>query len=206
MDREEHGKARAGKITGTLAHTVMYGGADAWATAINNLWADTGEAFAASVGGARGHGIEFESVGASKFWVQHPEYDVRHEPYVDYRGASTIFRGLVGVSPDRVLYMDGLRHAGLEVKSPTEVDHISDHLVVGDPRGSKHFCQCQHGMMVLGVPQWFLVVHFEEQYFEYRYEYDSNWQDRYQSRLAEFILQFNGAKPKERRKLRITDV
>ena len=61
-------------------------------------------------------------------------------------------------------------------------------------------------MMVLGVDHWYQVVHFEEQYFEFKHEYDTAWQDRYQSRLAEFILQFNGSAPKERRKLRITDV
>lgn len=207
MDREEHGKARAGKITGTLADTVMYGSAKAWETAITQLWADDGKAFAEATTGARAYGIDHESIGASLFWEQHLEYDIRHEPWVDYHGKEKRFVGLVGVSPDRMLYVDGIRRAGLEIKSPTEERTIVTHLPRNplDPRSNPHFSQMQHGMLCTGLRRWYLVVHYKGQYFEVPVEYDVEWQLRYQDRLIEFIEQYHGAKPKPRRKLRISD-
>jgi hypothetical protein len=209
MDREEHGKLRAGKITGTLAHTIMYGGADAWATAIKNLWADTGETFARTGGiEACAHGIEYEGVGAAKFWERHPEYEMEHEPYYNYTGALMELRGYVGTSPDRVLYDDkGYRRAGLEVKSPTEENKIIQHLPKNpaDMRSNPHFAQCQHGMLVLDVPRWYQVVHFEDQYFELIMDVDTLWLSRYLPRLRDFIRQYEGGNPAPRRKLRVTD-
>lgn len=206
MDRAEHGKARAGKITGTLAHTVMYGGQQAWDTAINNLWADDGSAFAEATYGARAHGHEFEAVGAAKFWMEHPEFDIRHEPYFDYRGPLMEFRGVVGVSPDRTLYLNGLLSSGLEVKSPTDEETIASHLFNPDnPRSNPHFAQVQHGMLVCHVDHWYQVVHYQEQYFESMVQFDGPWMSRYADRLREFIRQYHGAAPKPKRKLRITD-
>lgn len=210
MDRVEHGKARAGKITGTLAHTIMYGGADAWATAIKNLWADTGEMFANTGGiAACAHGHLYEGVGAAKFWERHPEYIMENQPYWDYRGPLKQLRGFVGTSPDRVLIHED-RHiieAGLEVKSPTEEKKIVEHLPKNpaDVRSNPHFAQCQHGMLVLGVSHWYQVVHFEEQYFEIHMTSDTAWQARYLLRLCDFIRQYEGGKPTPKRKLRVTD-
>ena len=207
MDRSEHGKARAGKITGTCAHTIMYGGQKAWDTLIKNLWADDGTQFAKSVGGARGHGHEWEGVGAAKFWDRHPEYDHEDPKYLDYQGSVREFRGVLGFSPDRILTLDGLRIAGLEIKSPTDAAHLAEHIMVAgdDPRGNKHFAQCQHSLLASGLNHWYQVVHFEDQYFEYRHDIDRIWRDRYLVKLHEFIEQLDGAAPKPRRKLRITD-
>lgn len=205
MDREEHGKARAGKITGTCAHTIMYGSQSAWDTLINQLWADDGTQFAQASTGARAHGHAWESVGAAKFWDRHPEYDHEDPKYLDYTGNTREFRGLLGFSPDRILMLDGLRVAGLEIKSPTCAENIASHIVVGDPRGSQHFAQCQHSLLASGLHHWYQVVHFEEQYFEYRHDIDRAWRERYVTKLHEFIRQYHGAKPKPRRKLRITD-
>lgn len=207
MDRTEHGKARAGKITGTLAHTIMYGSAEAWETAIKDLWADDGAAFAEATSGARRHGLDYEAVGAALFWEAHPEFDIRHEPWCEYRGGERDFVGLVGVSPDRVLYVGGKRAAGLEIKSPTEERTIVTHIPrnLDDPRSNPHFSQIQHGMLCTGLRLWYLVVHFKGQYFEFPVDYDVEWQLRYQDRLREFIRQYHGGKPKARRKLRIID-
>lgn len=206
MDRSEHGQARAGKVTGTMAHTVMYGSADVWVTAIKNLWADDGTAFAESTFGARQYGIDHEKIGAAMFWMEHPELEVREEPWIEYQGRDPRFVGLVGTSPDRMLYLDGIRHSGLEIKSPTEENTIVCHLGnPDDPRSNPHFSQIQHSMLATGLRHWFLVVHHKGQYFETRFEFDASWQQRYQERLVEFIDQYNGAKPKARRKLKITD-
>lgn len=207
MDREEHGKARAGKITGTCAHTIMYGSQSAWDTLINQLWADDGTQFAEAVGGARGHGHDWESVGAAKFWDRHPEYDHEDPKYADYSGPIREFRGMLGYSPDRILKLDGLRIAGLEIKSPTCAENVAYHIIApgADPRGNVHFSQCQHSLLASGLNHWYQVVHFEEQYFEYRHDIDGPWRERYIAKLHEFIRQYNGAKPKPRRRLRITD-
>jgi len=206
MDKLEHGKARAGKITGTMAHTVMYSGQKAWDTLIKQLWTDDGTEFAEAVYGARAHGHVYEPVGAAKFWDRHPEYDHEDPKYDDYSGPIREFRGRLGYSPDRILKIDGLRVAGLEVKSPTTEDKIADHIVAGDPRGNKHFSQCQHCLLSSGLNHWYQVVHFEDQYFEYRYDIDRVWRERYITRLREFISQLDGAAPKPKRKLRITDL
>lgn len=207
MDRSEHGKARAGKITGTLAHTIMYGSADAWETAIKSLWADDGTQFAEATGGARKYGIDHEAIGAAKFWEAHPEFDIQHEPWIEYSGRDRQLVGLVGVSPDRLLYVDGHRAAGLEIKSPTDAVNVAFHLPRNtlDPRSNPHFPQCQHGMLCTGLRRWYQVVHYKDQYFEIVVDFDDDWQARYYSRLREFIAQYNGAKPKPRRKLRIID-
>lgn len=206
MNREEHGKARAGKITGTLAHTVMYGGPKAWANAITNLWADDGSKYAEATTGARAYGLDHEAVGASLFWEHHPEFDIWDGGFHNYQGDIKEFRGMLGVSPDRLLAQNGKIVAGLEIKSPTGPQHIPYHAPTGtDETSNPHYPQIQHGMLVMDLPIWWQVVHYKRTYINFIVHRNEDWLAKYTKRLHAFIAQYEGSKPQPRRRLRITD-
>ena len=198
MNRDEHGKRRAGKIGASEAHTIMHGGSRAWDTLVQKLWADDGSKFAQPVGGARGFGLDSEGAGIAKFWDRHPEYSLSHVGWLE--AVQDDLAGFVGCSPDQILLdMTDRPAAGLEVKSPTTLENMGAH------RYADHEDQLQHSLLVTGLPLWYLVCHFGEDYAETPVEPDRAWQEAYLPKLRAFLKQYNEGVT-VRRKLSLSDL
>jgi hypothetical protein len=208
MDKLEHGKARAGLITGSIAHIIMHGRHKAWSTLKDQLWADDGSAFAAEVKGARAYGHEHEREGIDKFWDRHVEFDdVPGQAFIHYQGEHERFVGRLAVSVDSPIMLDGRVTAGLEIKSPMDkptgkVDHrtrdqrliiikdkIENHITKPGygPQHNPHYCQIQHGLFTTKWPSWYLVVHHGDYYWEQMFIPDRAWQTSYHERLHKFL-------------------
>jgi hypothetical protein len=199
MTPEEHGKLRAGKVTASVAHIIDTGGMKAWQTLAKKLWSDDGTDFAKNKGGARQYGHEHEAEGAAKFWEKHPEYEIIQQPWFDYTGDITEFRGFVGASPDRIILLDGKPVGGLEIKSPTKLSNMAFHTPI------QHYPQCAHGMLVTGLTEWVLFAHHGDTIREYKLRRDPSWEMIYVGKLRKF-LQFLNEGRKTRRRTSIDDI
>lgn len=199
----DHGQLRAGLLTSSRAKVIMRGSPRSWDTLRDELWRDSGEEFAASTGGAREYGHEHEAEGAAKFWERHPEFEILPAPFFTFtRLSNSPLNGMLGSSPDRLLMRANERRAkrGLEVKSPTSEETFEKHNI------DSHIDQCQHGMLVTGFSEWFLVVHHGELYKEFHLSADRDWQSRYLQRAEKFIEFCYQGKSVKRRRLRISDL
>lgn len=201
----EHGQARAGLVTASVAHIVMHGSMKAWETLRLQLWADDGSQFAKEATGARRHGHEMEAVTAGAFWDRHPEFEIEPVGFLPYAGRNGSFIGRVGCSPDRIIRLNGRKHAGLECKSPTTDDNFQIHQV--DPerfRSSKHYDQIQHSMFSTGLTRWWLAIHAgiggDGLYTDFEFRQDKAWVSRYTARLLSFLEFMEGESVTMRRK------
>lgn len=209
-EREEHGKARAGKVTASVAHTIMRGSFDAWKSLKALLWADDGSDFATAVGGARGHGLKFESVGLGLFWERHPDYLIEKGRFMPFKAkgyrADHPYRRLLGFSPDALAtaLLTGKRLAGVEVKSPASEERFNAlKEEAGIPKGER-FSSMKHkpvipkefrdqvlfSLWASGLEAWWLVVHYEGEYFECYVRRDSDlawWVPRFRPKMDAFI-------------------
>lgn len=207
MNTLEHGLMRAGKVGASMAHDIVHGGARRWESLIIKLMTDDGTSFGNAVGGARGHGHEYEEDGVAKFWDRHAHFDVEPAMWIEWDG-----NPLVGCSPDRLLrdttvvveptFLAPITH-GLEVKSPISSGPVDAHKALAHPSLSEHYAQCQHSIMVTGLP-WWLVVHFGDQYYEALIERDDTWIADYRIKLDRFLTMYTQGN--KTRKIRLADL
>lgn len=195
-----HGEQRLGMLTSSTAGIIMRGGPDAWDSLRNHLWTDTAEQFDGESTGARAFGHEQEDKGVAKFWERHPEVSAIEPGGFHIYPGRGVLAGHIGSSPDRLFRSEDGCWRGLEIKSPTFPSYMGRHTP------AVHNDQCQHGMLVTGLPEWFLVVHHGDLYQEYLIKPDKAWRKRYLYR-AEFFINFAYEdKPVTRRKLTINDL
>lgn len=207
LSKEEHGAIRAGKVTGSVADIIDSGSNKACDTLIKSLWAGDDGSFAKESTGARAFGHANEGAGVAKFWDRHPEFEPTGDNWFDYDGIIPELVGYVGVSPDDMLKVSGVLRSGLEIKSPTDPEHMRYHVTPPghSPRWNPHYAQCQHGMLVTGVREWWQVTHFGELYVEQLIQWDDAWMSQYIKKLKHFIGMMNFGKG-ARRKLRMGDL
>lgn len=125
MTPEEHGKIRAGCITGTRISTIVNGGYRAW----NRLALEMREAKPVILGqvgpttpAPLRHGIIFEKMAAAKFWENHPELEMSDPKWLAwFDSENEIYKKHCGVSVDRMLTKDGVT-VPLEIKCPYDPD------------------------------------------------------------------------------------
>jgi hypothetical protein len=209
LTREEQGKLRAGKITGSVAHTIMHGCMKSWETLKAKLWADDGSGFVQYHGKAAEYGHAHEQEGIDKFWERHPEFDeLPGQAWIEYKGMDRRLMGMVGVSIDSPIMEDKHTVAGLEIKSPTSERTFCTHITPPGfgPEANPHYCQIQHGLFTTNWGSWYLVVHLADHYFEQRFDADLEWQFRYTNRLHKFLDFYDDGKPLKVRKLKVSDL
>jgi hypothetical protein len=208
-----HGQQRLGLLTSSKASVIARGKQPAWESLRDELWAADGSEFDnKQVGGAREYGHEHEAEGAAKFWLSHPQYEIQQfgpdgkPPFFVYRMPSSPLDGWLASSPDFVL-VDAMMGptseqvvAGLEIKSPTKAENMGAH------NDRTHYDQCQHGMLVTGLPLWFLFVHHGDLSQSYTIRPDLAWQQRYLERATKFIAFCYEGRELKRRKLSINDL
>lgn len=196
-----HGEQRLGMLTSSTAGIIMRGGTNAWTSLRAHLWTDTAEEFDGDTEGARAFGHEQEESGVAKFWERHPEVTVIEPGGFHIYPCEGSLKGRIGSSPDRLFYSDDGKWRGLEIKSPTIPGYMGRHTPV------THNDQCQHGMLVLGFKQWFLIAHHGDSlYEEYSILPDKDWQKRYLERAAHFVAFAYEDRTVTRRKLSIHDL
>lgn len=210
-----HGQQRLGLLTSSKASVIQRGKGPAWETLRNELWAADGSEFDNKhVGGAREYGHEHEAEGAAKFWEMHPEFEIApmgpegKPPFFVCRMPGSPLDGWLASSPDRVLlgYSDanGVRSfgnvAGLEIKSPTSDENFDKHTLI------KHMDQVQHGLLVTGLPAWYLVIHHGDRYRDWKITPHVGWQNTYMYRASRFLEFCYEGRELKRRKLSINDL
>lgn len=212
MDRAEHGARRAGLITASIARVVMHGGAGAWDTLVQELFADTGERFAAPSVGACAHGHRMEPIAKAKFWERNPGMDIDEPDFERFqrRGYAKDhpYRQLLACSPDfGVLSLQGQRLGGGEVKSPVDV---STYYVYASSmqRGKlphEHEDQVRFSLFVTGWETWYFVTHHGELYEQLPVyngtEAQKAWESRFKPRVDAFIDLYLHGRRAERDKL-----
>lgn len=174
-----HGEKRLGLLTSSTAGIIVHGSEKAWRTLSKKLWLETAADFDH---GMRVASLDFghahEAQGAALFWELHP--DVRRMTE-DAFFSRTIDGVPLGSSPDRVLIGENESpFAGLEVKSAMTLDALDNHTL------RQHYDQCQHGMLVSGLPRWYLGVHCQGQITIDEVGPDLKWQLDYLKRAAAF--------------------
>jgi len=212
MDRKEHGTARSGLITASIASVIMKGGEGAWDTLIRNLWSDDGSDFTVASGGARAFGLEHECVGRSLFWERHAKLEIDDPKFVHFsrKGFRTNhpYRRLLACSPDLgVLNPDGSRWGGGEIKSPTSIEVYTGYTVYTsrDTVPPEHVDQVFFSMWVTGWENWVFATHFNERYAETITTNQSPrfqaWVKSFRPKLDAFIAAYLEGKKPERDKL-----
>jgi hypothetical protein len=195
-----HGERRIGLLTSSVAHVVMHGSTKAWEALRCQMWAEKPEDFDNKVTtGPRAYGHEHEAEGAAKFWERHPEYELEDGGFHTYKGDGPL-KGWLGSSPDRLVTELGVVRHGLEIKSPTSPESFANHGLV------KHYDQCQHGMLVTGLPTWWLVVHHGEMYAECFVSANPAWQVDYLHKAQLFHRFVYEGRDVKRRKLSASDM
>jgi hypothetical protein len=212
LTKEQHGKAREYMVTASMAKTIMHGGLRAWQTLITEIWKGDDGSFAASTGGAREFGHEMEDDGAAKFWDRHPEYEIRTELWFEYASVEYAdLIGHIGCSPDRTLWGVGprpRRQLGLEIKSPTMPETFHKHVLpVNQPIAKHpHFDQCQHSLLVTGLPGWWQVTHCgNDLYREVLITPSKKWRAKYIPKLRHFLAMMNEGQGTKRR-MKLSDL
>lgn len=210
MNRVDHGKARAGLITGTCAYTIMHGTQKSWRTLSDNLWADDGSQFAVTVrSGPRAYGHAQEVTARGLLWEEFPYHDIEPCGFVPCHRGDPRLRSIsryLGVSPDGALYTSQnmpmmvkrtLDHYA-EIKSPTSPEQYESYkrYVDLDEVPPAHEDQVQHGILVSGVKEWIFATHYQGMRCWCRVQEDDEWQARYLPRLCAFIRFYTeGKKP-----------
>lgn len=159
MDRTEHGQARSGRLTGSMAHDLMHGSWRAWNTLLENIRNPRpfyGLEDAPNMPAPLAWGQTHEREAAGKFWELHPELEVHDPRFLRYHDKDHHLRyERLGVSPDRMLSpagQDGYTE-GLEIKCPYQqaifYEYANANYV---PQIYK--AQCYFGMLVSGLTTW----------------------------------------------------
>lgn len=196
-----HGEQRLGLLTSSKAKIIMHGSQRAWDSLRKELWAGEAADFDdKTTTGARAYGHEHEAEGAAKFWERHPEYELRKGGFHLWHQPGHPLHGWLGSSPDRLLLNALMEPRGLEIKSPTTEHNLGHHLL------DKHLDQCQHGLLVTGLPLWWLVVHHGDKYQEWRITPNPAWQAEYLKRALAFHRFCYEGVPVKRRRLSATDL
>lgn len=181
LTREEHGKVRAGRISGSVAQRIMTSSRQAWNTIARDL-RDPRPFYSVddtpNMPPPLAWGQSHESAAAGQFWFKHPEYDVLDPRFIYWHNPSDLVRlRHLGFSPDRLLSRAGFDTpiAGLEIKCPYDGE---EHVATIRSRSlpEKYKWQIYHGMYVSDLPCWWFVS------FDPRVQ-DESW--RYHELLVE---------------------
>ena len=174
-----HGEKRLGLLTSSIAKTIMHGSIRGWESLSKRLWAESAEGYDHGYLTAdTEYGKQHEAEGAAKFWERNAWVHVMRE--------GTFFQCTLdgvpmGSSPDRILVLpSGAAVAGLEIKSPTKADTFDSHNL------KSHWDQCQHGLLVSGLSNWYLFVHHGSRVNEWTIAPDADWQTEYLRRAKAF--------------------
>lgn len=195
MNREEHGKAREGRLTGSLVQRLMVGSWKVWNSVAKEMrnprpffHADDTPNMPAPLK----WGQQNESEAAANFWERHPEFEIADPKFVPYTGDRPLFREYVGVSPDRVLLRDGAIVSGLEIKCPWDGEvHVATVKAGVVPASCRW--QVYHEMLVTGVSEWWFLSYDPRaadpdwRYFELRVTADADAMAQLERTLAEFL-------------------
>lgn len=181
MDRSEHGKAREGRLTSSLAVRLMAGYPNparplkSWNTLLRDIrnprpFFDLGPNTPAPLAWGTTH----EPRAAAVFWDRHPEFDVHDPRFVRYHDPDhPLLYPYAGDSPDRMISLAGSAEwiAPLELKCPYQQE-IHWGYLKARKIPAEYKAQCYWHMMVTGLPQVYFASYDprmtdpDHQYFE----------------------------------------
>jgi hypothetical protein len=199
VNREDHGKARAGKLTGSLVQRLMTGGYRAWNSIAREMREPRpfyGVEDSPNMPAALAWGQNNEDTAIALFWERHPEYDVENPRFVAYTGdGAQLWRDYLAVSPDRVLAVDGKPVSGVEIKCPFNGEiHVKT--VRAGVVPDTCIWQVYHEMLVLEVDHWWFTsfdpraTDPEWQYFELEVRRNADRMDRMTATINRFLETF----------------
>jgi hypothetical protein len=200
MNRDEHGKAREGRLTGSLVQRIMTGGPKAWNTVARDMRnpkpffqvEDTPNMPAPLAWGQRN-----EDEAIANFWERHPEYEIGDPRFMAYGHADgpQLFRDYLAVSPDRILLRDNKLVSGLEIKCPWDpLVHVATIKAAVLPETCRW--QVYHEMLVTGTREWWFVSYDPRatdpdwRYFDLRITAQESQMDRLTETLSRFLEGF----------------
>lgn len=132
-------------------------------------------------------GNELEPAARDVFAAMFPSLEVRNVGFV------TRDDGIIGCSPDALIYQNGVLIAGLEIKCPMAGKHISQ--TVANVLPSDHWPQVHGGMAVTRLNHWYFMSYCEGMLpFIIRADRDK-FTDRLSDELDDFLIYYS-----ERRK------
>lgn len=155
LTREEHGEARAGRITSSSAKYLINGTKLAWERLAQIL--DDPPAFTEATGGPMLEGVKNEPKIARRWLMRHPEVrDMRNPVIVHHHDPAYPYRDIVASNPDRVV--DGIP---LEIKTATtdqRFNKLAKPVLAGYVPG-EHIVQVEWHAWVMGTNAcWFTVA------------------------------------------------
>lgn len=196
LTREAHGKAREGRLTGSLVQRLMVGGPKVWNSIAHEMRHPKpffGLDDAPGMPEPLRWGQEHEPQAAAQFWDRHPEYEMEDPRFLTYEvGDSPLFAQYLAYSPDRMLTRGGARFAGLETKCPFDGEvHVATVKAGIVPVWA--LWQCYHGMLVAGLSHWWFACWDPRctepawRYFEKLIIVDARVMSTLRARLTQFL-------------------
>lgn len=203
MNRDEHGKARVGRITGSRIKDILNGDAATLERMRRVIQEDKFYDVGPNTPAPLAWGKEHEKKVQAMFDMRHPELELgdpekyKFLPYWDLE--HPLFAPHLGVSPDRVLVDSALPLplviGGLETKAPyvAEKHQAYRHAGVCPP---EYVPQCQFSMFVTNTPWWWFAsgdpreTSDEYRYFEVRVERDLVYHEHIRARCTYFLERF----------------
>lgn len=202
MNRDEHGQARVGRITGSRVRDILYGGANV----LERLRRDIQENKFYDVGPNTPlplkWGKSYERQAQALFWEKHPELEVEDRAFVPYWDQShALFGKGLGVSPDKIIVDDaGNIIGGLETKSPY-VAGIHQGYIKAGVCPKEYIPQVQLSIFNCNTPDWWFASfdpretsdHYR--YFEVLVKRDDAMQELIQKRCTYFLERYISGEP-----------
>lgn len=195
MTREEHGRAREGRLTGSMAKRLMSGDYRTWNRLLQEIrsprpFYDRDQGPPAIQWGHR-----YEPMAAALFWEAHPELNMHDPVFVPYHDPEDPLSRYVGVSPDRMISELGSGEqwvAGYEGKAPYSQER---HwwTITNDVIPPEHYPQCCFGMLVAGLRRWWFTSfdpRLPEGDPDRLFEYQVAWDDDYMQRMEDLTREF----------------
>lgn len=167
LSREEHGKARAGRISSSVAKLLITGTQKSWERLARHL--DDPDPFYQSTSGPMAEGVKNEGKIAAKFYFNRCQQigEVDNPTVVYHHDQDHPFRDLIIASPDRVI--DGIP---LECKWATKPERwakLTEPMHIGY-LPTEHRDQVEWQMWVMGVHRAWFAVGAHRNYLDVLYE------------------------------------
>jgi len=168
LGREQHGEARAGRITSSVAGLLLTGSKASWEKLARHL--DVPPPFHEARGGALLEGVKNEPIIARRFLQRHPEVTALTNPTLVYHhDPKHPHFDLIASSPDRMA--DGIP---VEIKHATKAErftkltrHFNNRAVPGE-----HLSQVTWHAWMTGTNRCWFVVATQKQYAEILWQRD----------------------------------